>query len=282
MMNRVPRLSVALVSASALAYEILLMKLFAIIEWHHFAYMVISLALLGYGVSGTFLALTRERLLRHFPYAYVGNIALFGLSSMFCFMVAQQIPFNPLLWEAKQLLFLFLLYLLLALPFFFAANAVGLALVHYKTDISRIYGADLLGAGLGSLAILGLLYLFFPASILELISLAALLGALIAFKELSLQPRAGALLLFALSFLTLLLAGRSITLNINDYKDLSQTLRISGTKIVEERSSPLGLLTVVASPKVPFRYAPGLSMASSAEPPPQPAPLAGPYPARYG
>ncbi|MCJ7765844.1 MAG: hypothetical protein MUP09_07885, partial [Thiovulaceae bacterium] len=106
MMRRVPRLSVALVSASALAYEILLMKLFAIIEWHHFAYMIISLALLGYGVSGTFLALARERLLRHFPYAYVGNIALFALSSMFCFMVAQQIPFNPLLWEAKQLFFL--------------------------------------------------------------------------------------------------------------------------------------------------------------------------------
>ena len=268
-MRRVPRLSVALVSASALAYEILLMKLFSIIEWHHFAYMIISLALLGYGVSGTFLTLARERLLRHFPYAYVGSIVLFALSSVFCFMLAQQIPFNPLLWEAKQLFFLFGLYLLLALPFFFAANAVGLALLCYKTDISRIYAADLLGAGLGTLAILGLLYLFFPAFILELISLAGLLGALIAFKELSLKPRAGALLLFVLPLLALLLAGRSITLNINDYKDLSQTLRISGTKIVQERTSPLGLLTVVASPEVPFRYVPGLSMASTAEPLPQ-------------
>ncbi len=268
-MRRVPRLSVALVSASALAYEILLMKLFSIIEWHHFAYMIISLALLGYGVSGTFLTLARERLLRHFPYAYVGSIVLFALSSVFCFMLAQQIPFNPLLWEAKQLFFLFGLYLLLALPFFFAANAVGLALLCYKTDISRIYAADLLGAGLGTLAILGLLYLFFPAFILELISLAGLLAALIAFKELSLKPRAGALLLFVLPLLALLLAGRSITLNINDYKDLSQTLRISGTKIVQERTSPLGLLTVVASPEVPFRYVPGLSMASTAEPLPQ-------------
>jgi len=268
-MRRVPRLSVALVSASALAYEILLMKLFSIIEWHHFAYMIISLALLGYGVSGTFLTLARERLLRHFPYAYVGSIVLFALSSVFCFMLAQQIPFNPLLWEAKQLFFLFGLYLLLALPFFFAANAVGLALLCYKTDISRIYAADLLGAGLGTLAILGLLYLFFPAFILELISLAGLLAALIAFKELSLKPRAGALLLFVLPLLALLLAGRSITLNINDYKDLSQTLRISGTKIVQERTSPLGLLTVVASPEVPFRYVPGLSIASTAEPLPQ-------------
>jgi len=42
-----PRLSIAIISASALAYEVLLTKLFSIILWHHFAYMIISLALLG-------------------------------------------------------------------------------------------------------------------------------------------------------------------------------------------------------------------------------------------
>jgi hypothetical protein len=49
--------SVALISGSALGLEILLMRLFSIAWWHHFAYMVISLALLGYGASGTFLTL---------------------------------------------------------------------------------------------------------------------------------------------------------------------------------------------------------------------------------
>jgi hypothetical protein len=56
---------------------------------------------------------------------------------------------------------------------------------------------------------------------------------------------------------------------MNEYKDLSQTLRITGTQIVEERSSPLGMLSVVESPEVPFRYVPGLSMASEVEPPQQ-------------
>ena len=50
-----------LISASALAYEILLMRLFSIVQWHHFAYMVISLALLGYGASGTFLRVPPAR-----------------------------------------------------------------------------------------------------------------------------------------------------------------------------------------------------------------------------
>ena len=43
------RLALSLVSAAALAYEILLTRLFSIIQWHHFAYMMISVALLGYG-----------------------------------------------------------------------------------------------------------------------------------------------------------------------------------------------------------------------------------------
>ncbi len=269
-MNRLPYLSLALTSALALAYEILLMKLFGIIQWHHFAYMIISLALLGYGASGTFIALAREWLLKYFPYTYVSNIALFAVSSIFCFIIAQQIPFNPLelLWERSQVFWLFGLYLLLALPFFFAANAIGLAFIQHKTDISGLYGADLFGAGLGSLGILILLYLFFPESILELIALLGLLSAVIATREVSLRPNVALPLLFVV-LLSVLFAGRDFSLKMNVYKDLSQTLQISGTKIIEERSSPLGVISVVQSLEIPFRYVPGLSMASGIEPPQQ-------------
>ena len=94
-----PRLSllaaVAIISASALAYEVLLMRLFSIIQWHHFAYMMISLALLGYGISGVFLALNRDRLVQLFPAAIMANMLLFSLFAPGCFLLAQQIPFNP-------------------------------------------------------------------------------------------------------------------------------------------------------------------------------------------
>lgn len=267
-MKQLPYLSVALTSALVLAYEILLMKLFGIIQWHHFAYMIISLALLGYGASGTFLALTREQVLKYFSYTYVGNILLFALSSTLCFILAQQIHFNPmeLLWERTQIFLLFGLYLLLSLPFFFAANAIGLAFIHHKADISRLYGSDLFGAGLGSLSILILFYLFFPESILQLISLLGLLTAAIASREVALRTNSVMLLLFGVALVAILFFGREITLRMNEYKDLSQTLRIFGTKIVEERSSPLGLLSVVKSPEIPFRHVPGLSMASTVEP----------------
>ena len=107
-----PRFAIALISAAALAYEILLIRLFSIIQWHHFAYMIISLALLGYGASGTFVALTKERLLRHFPVVYVTNLLLFGLSTVLCFLAALQVPFNPVefLWDPRQSLNLLLVW----------------------------------------------------------------------------------------------------------------------------------------------------------------------------
>ena len=43
--NRPPFIAIALLSACALGYEVLLTRLFSITLWHHFAYMIISAAL---------------------------------------------------------------------------------------------------------------------------------------------------------------------------------------------------------------------------------------------
>jgi spermidine synthase len=53
------------------------------------------------------------------------------------------------------------------------------------------------------------------------------------------------------------------------YKGLRVALTAPGARVLAERSSPLGLLTVVESPLVPFRHAPGLSLGNTIEPPPQ-------------
>ncbi|HKJ75856.1 MAG TPA: SAM-dependent methyltransferase, partial [Gammaproteobacteria bacterium] len=133
MTERPPLGSVALVSALALAEEVLLMRMLSIVQWHHFAAMVISLALLGYGASGTLLSLLREPLTRRFPEAFTANLLLFALASAVSFPLAQRVPFHPesLFWGTGSYGDLLGLYLLLALPFFFAANAVGLALVRF-------------------------------------------------------------------------------------------------------------------------------------------------------
>ena len=260
--QRLPIFSIALLSATALGYEVLLMRLFSIIQWHHFAYMIISLALLGYGASGTFIALTRERLLRHFETAYWLNLVLFGLTSIACYLIAQRIPFNPeeVLWDWRQALHLLAIYLLLALPFFFAANGIALALTRHTSAVARIYAADLLGAGLGSLGIVALLFLVFPDTALKLLGALGLAAALLAARELQLSMPRRQLPALAGMLMLLALPTGWLDLQVSPYKGLSQMLRITGTQVVAERSSPLGLISVVESDTIPFRHAPGLSL----------------------
>ncbi|MEA2093504.1 MAG: SAM-dependent methyltransferase, partial [Pseudomonadota bacterium] len=268
---RLPYVSVALISAAALGYEILLMRLFSIIQWHHFAYMIISLALLGYGASGTFIALTRNILLGRFNPSYWLNLVLFGLSTVACYLAAQQVPFNPeeVLWDWRQPWHLLAIYLLLSLPFFFAANAIVLALTRYRQKVSLIYASDLLGAGLGSLGIVLLLFIVYPGVALKFIGAVGLVAALIAARELRMPqwPWQGV----ALAGVVLLLAlpARWLEPQVSPYKGLSQTLRITGTQVIDRRASPLGVLTLVESTAIPLRHAPGLSLHAAAPIPDQ-------------
>ena len=245
------------------------MRLFSIIQWHHFAYMMISLALLGYGISGAFLTLLQRPLLQRFSSSYIINLALFGVTATGCFLLAQQLPFNAeeLLWDTRQIVWLSCTYLLLTVPFFFAANAIGLALIYYRTRLSRIYAADLLGAGLGSIGILALLFAVLPLQALTLLGLLGIGAALLAAWELQQRPAVVWLLPLALGLL--LLPDNWRTLEMSPYKGLEQTLLIRDSRIIAQHSSPLGLLSVVESPTIPLRHAPGLSLNATTEPPAQ-------------
>jgi hypothetical protein len=266
---------IAVISASALAYEVLLMRLFSIIQWHHFAYMIISLALLGYGASGVFLALNRDRLTVVFPSAIFYNLLLFSFSAPVCFLVAQQIPFNPaeILWAPVQLLYLCSIYLLLALPFFFAANVIGLSFYQYQEQISSIYAADLFGAGAGCVGVILLLFVMFPEKILIVLMLSGILAALIVLRyafpgQYVNKKHWSSTFIFFGGAIAFILSG-SITLNVSPYKSQSQLLQIPGTKIIDQYSSPLGLISIVKSEITPLRHAPGLSLNAMTEPPEQ-------------
>jgi len=273
--ERPPLYSIAVLSMSALAYEVLLMRLFSIIQWHHFAYMIISLALLGYGASGTFLSLFRKYLLPRYSSVYLINLVLFGFSSLICFLLSQQIQFNAeqILWDVGQALRLMAIYLLLALPFFFVANAIGLSLIRYQYDMPRIYSVDLLGAGIGSMVIIALLFIALPGESLRYIFVLTMLASILAGWELyrsQLRVIVGIISIMLLAVILSFLLPQSWTaLELSPYKGLSQALRITGAKVVSQSSSPLGLITVVKSPVIPFRHAPGLSLNASDEPPEQ-------------
>ena len=176
--HRLPA-AVAFLSGAALAYEILLIRLFSIVEWHHLAFLIISLALLGYGASGTLLALAREPLLRRFDLAAATAATAFGATSFCAFLIAQRIELNSLeiFWSTRQFGRLFVFYPLFAIPFFCAATAIGLTLTKFGADSPRLYRADLIGGGASAAAATVLLFVVHPVTALQLVSALGFLAA---------------------------------------------------------------------------------------------------------
>lgn len=270
-------LTITLVSGSALAYEVLLLRLFSIIQWHHFAFMIISLALLGYGVSGVFLALTRRLVSQHFAMVISANLLLLALSMPLCFMLAQSLPFNPaeLLWDPMQILYWLAVYLVLAIPFFFAANIIGLSFYQFRQAITTLYGADLLGAAMGSVGIIVLLFVFYAQQILlvlpGMILVAALLAISLNMGMSTRTQRCWQITIVGVAGLMLWLLPGELQLHVSPYKSQSQLLNAPGNRVVDSYSSPLGLINVIDTQQVPLRYAPGLSIRSESRVPEQKA-----------
>ena len=265
-------LSVALIAGSIIAYEITLVRLFSIAQWHHFAHMIISLALLGFGASGTAISLVQSWLTggrrksdvagQRFHNAYTICGLLYSISVVGCFVLHQYVPFNPLMlvWQPSQALSIFALYLILSLPFFFGAACIGLALLQFAGNVNRLYFFDLFGSGIGALGVIVTMYLIPPAQNLTLISAIGFCGVLTANWE-SWSARywrrtvwiAG----FAAAFIGYLLFN-PISIKISPYKGLSSALNFPDAQILSERHSPLGVLHVVRSDLI--RAAPGLSL----------------------
>jgi hypothetical protein len=267
-----PLLSIFILSASALAYEVLLIRLFSIIHWHHFAFMVISIALLGYGVSGSLITVFRRWLLDNYDGVFIINILLFGLSSIACFIVVQQLPFNTLeiLWDSSQWQRLLLSYLLLTLPFFFVANAIALTIMRFHRKIPLVYGTDLIGAGMGAVLIMALLQIFTPDALLRILAIIGITAGFFALSNLcnrQKQITASVLLLCILAVVSM--PQKWVDLRLSEYKGLAQTLLIKDVSLRSSHSSPVSQTDVVQSPFIPFRYAPGLSLQSPAGPPEQ-------------
>lgn len=142
------------IALSTLLLEFTLTRVLSVSLWYHFAFMIISVALLGFGISGVVLSLNKklnnidaDKLLSILSICY-------GASVMICFILMNKIPFDPfsLLTEPIQFLYLPLYYLLITIPFFFAGLIISLLLSRFKSSVSKLYFFDLIGAGLACVA----------------------------------------------------------------------------------------------------------------------------------
>lgn len=254
-------------SCAALAYEVLLLRMLHIAHDHHFAFIILSLALLGYGAGGTALTLAQGMLLRRPATSFATLGVLFSSAVILSPALAWHVPFNPLeiLWNGRQILRLCQVYLILSLPFFLAGTAVGLAFRSFPERIPRLYLADLCGAAAGAALAVGLLHVLDPARCLRLVALVGVLAALWS-RWVAFRAAAAAAIVLAVQALVPhgVLAPKPFP-----YKGLAYALKIPGARILDERFGPMGWVVLMESPQVPFRSAPGLSLTCPAPVPAQ-------------
>jgi hypothetical protein len=146
-----------LVSAATLLLQVTFTRIFSVSIWYHFAFLVVSIALFGFGASGVALSLVpagpRDRIRM--------GIAplLFAVTAIVAYVGTNLVPFSPfeIASEPLQVALFLVIDLLLALPFFFAGTTVVLILRSHPAHAGPLYAWDLVGAAIGTLLVFALL-----------------------------------------------------------------------------------------------------------------------------
>ena len=269
--GRTVLLAVGLVSGAALGYELLLLRYFSLMYWSHFAHLIIGMALLGFGFSGTILALLQDRLLHRFNRSFSLFARLFSLTLLVASTLAGRLGFNPpeTIWDPGQLGRLAAVFGLATLPFACAGLCIGLTLRFLSGQAAQVYRADLTGAASGALLVMALLFVLPPADLVRVLAAAGLAAGLLIDGGDRQAPRLRLSVTAALALLVVLWPGRWLTPLMSPFKGLSQALHVPGVAVAGRTLSPAGEFTALESAAIPFRYAPGLSMLAPSTPPEQ-------------
>jgi len=169
---------------SVLMLEVTLTRIFSVMSWHHFASLIISLAFLGFGAASSLLATSPKFTTDEFDRDLLGKYALaFSLCTGLGFAVATKVRFYPtdayLFGDYSNAFSLLMLYVIVGAMFFFAGMCIGYLISHAKEAINRVYFADLVGAGIGSLlSIAGINRLGAEATIYVVAATSALVATL--------------------------------------------------------------------------------------------------------
>ena len=168
-----------LIAFATLTHQILLTRIFSVTMWYHFAFVAISIAMFGMTAGALAVYLLR----RWFPPAHLKTqiaAAALGYSILIVlsFLTQLSVPFivHPSVVAAYSLAFT---VFVISLPFIVSGACVSLALTQYGRRVSGLYAADLAGAALGCLAVLGLLRLTDAATAVIFVAAVAGVGAVV-------------------------------------------------------------------------------------------------------
>ncbi len=260
--NSLAYVSVGLVAGAIIALQIAIMRIFQIGSWAHFGSLVVSLAMLGFGLTSAIMCVARPWFERNWEGVAAGALLAFGPLAVAANLCAQQLPFNAifLVSDPAQKWRLFANFMLYLLPFVAGATFLGTVFLRAKTGFNRVYFADLAGSGLCGLIFLAATYAFWPDNLIVAPLLLWVVGSLIWFAGFgSLRTGLVFVLIAAASIVMHFKAGElGLTkLATSDYKGVSYARKFPDSKRVYARDTPFGFIEVYSSSYLHF--APGLS-----------------------
>ena len=265
---------VAASSASGLIFEIALTRVFAVTQFYHFAFLIVSMALLGIGAAGSLLTVF-PKLGAGGPRRWACLAGLQGIATLGAYHATNRLPFDSfaIAWDRRQVLYLVISYLALTVPFLFGGLIVGVLLtgVDQPKPIPShlIYGGSLVGSGFGCVvAVIGLDLLGGEGTIALATAVAMVAAAGFAvlaehrWRLVAVTAAVAVVLIAPSIFIPGLL-----DMNLSPYKGLSGALRFPGATVVATQWDRGTRIDVVRSDGI--RSFPGLSFTYSRIPPTQ-------------
>ncbi|MGB6689812.1 MAG: hypothetical protein WBE76_18405 [Terracidiphilus sp.] len=147
---------VACVAAASLGLELIQTRVLSFLYYNHVVYLTVTVALMGFGISGVFVSLFASRSAR--PERAIALLAgAFVISSFACLGAISRIPeYMP--W-APTIVKLILSYIALTVPFLCSGGVLGWIFMLRAKSIGRLYAIDL---ACSSGAVMAFLLLLWP------------------------------------------------------------------------------------------------------------------------
>jgi hypothetical protein len=268
-MNKTPLhyrlLALFIVSAVLIAYELAVMRTFAVGSWSNFGSMVISIALLGIGLAGTLMTFFNERIRQNASPWIKFSVLLLGPAMAISHVVSQYVPFNPVMISVDwiQIIWVSLYYVIYMVPFFIGAIFVGAVFIELQESMYKVYFWNMAGSGLGGIIILALMYLLPPDRLIEPLVIISALASLLCFVRFDLKDNQFYMpLVPSIAIVIIMIASMGIIavngqVKISEFKPISYARQFADAKLVYHSYGPTGEYHVYQSSY--FHFAPGLS-----------------------
>ena len=262
-------LGLFLISAAALALQVLQTRVLAVQMWHHHSYMVVTMTLLGFAAAGSLATVWTK------PWRGDAGRSLAILGCVFAVttlagdrLLALTADRAAELTAEGQYLTLSLFYSFLVVPYLVAGLIVAVAL-SAAARVSRLYFFNLLGSAIGAWLFIGAIG---PLGGERLLVACAALGPLAGLAFLRRPAGEGqrsngaaglCLVTLALCVVGFLAAPRIFPVGVASNKAMHDVLtQVEGAELLEQRWTPLCRLDVVQLPDVPGGGRQGADFAS--------------------